>query len=60
MGNPQVQELEMECNEDMYSMHNNDLGFPVEDRKYRMLEERLKEVQGQRVLGMDVNDLGWY
>lgn len=56
-GNPQVQELEMDRNEDMYSMHNSDLGFPPEDRKYRMLEERLKAVGGQVVLGMDVNNL---
>lgn len=45
-------------NEDMYSMHNSDLGFPSEDKKYCMLEERLKAVEGQGVLGMDVNNLG--
>lgn len=48
----------MDRNEDMYSMHNNDLGFPTEDRKYCMLEERLKAVEGQGVIGMDVNNLG--
>lgn len=46
-GNPQVQELEMDRNEDMYCMNNNDLGFHTEDRKYHMLEERLKAVEGQ-------------
>lgn len=48
----------MDRNEDMYSMHNSDLGFPTEDRKYCMLEERLKAVEGQGVFGMYVNDLG--
>ena len=39
-------------------MHSADLGMPAEDRKYRMLEERLKAVEGQGVLGMDITDLG--
>ncbi|XP_050909007.1 uncharacterized protein LOC127122764 [Lathyrus oleraceus] len=47
----------MDHHEDMYSMNNSDLGFPAEDRKYRMLEEILKVVEGQGVLGMDINDL---
>lgn len=49
-GNPQVQEMEVDHNEDMYSMHNSDLSAYVDDRKYRMLEERLKVVEEQGVL----------
>lgn len=57
-GNPQVQEMEVDCNEDMYSMHNSDLSAHADDRKYRLLEERLKFVEGKGVLGMDIIDLG--
>lgn len=49
-GNPQVQELEVDHNEDIYSMHNSDLSAHVDDRKYRLLEERLKVVEGHGVL----------
>lgn len=50
--------MEMDHNKDMYSMHNSDLGFPIKDRKYHMLEERLKAVEVQGVWGMGVNNLG--
>lgn len=33
-GNPQVQELKVDRNENMYSMHNNDLSVHTDDRKY--------------------------
>ncbi|XP_050897211.1 uncharacterized protein LOC127104037 [Lathyrus oleraceus] len=57
-GNPQVQELKVYRNEGMYSMHNSDLSAHADDRKHRLLEERLKAVEGQSVLGMDITDLG--
>lgn len=41
----------------MYSMHNSDMSAHVDDRKYSLLEERLKDVEGQGVLGMDITDL---
>lgn len=53
-----MQELEMDRNEDMYFMHNSDFSVHVDNKKYRLLEERLKVVEGQGVLGMDVTDLG--
>lgn len=53
-----MQELEMDRNEDMYSMHNSDISAHDDDRKYRLLEERLKAVEGQCVLEMDITDLG--
>lgn len=56
--NPQLQELEVDRNEDMYSMHNSDLSSHVDDRKYRLLEERLKVVEGKCFLGMDITGLG--
>ncbi|XP_050919319.1 uncharacterized protein LOC127136848 [Lathyrus oleraceus] len=57
-GNPKVKELEIDRNEDMYSMHNSDLSAHVDDRKYRLLEERLKVLERQGVLGMDITNLG--
>ena len=52
------QGFDLDNHDDQYSMHSVDLGIPAEDRKYRMLEERLKAVEGQGVLGMDITDLG--
>lgn len=52
-----MQELEMDRNEDMYSMYNSDINAHANDRKYRLLEERLKSVEGQGVLGMDITNL---
>lgn len=57
-GTPQVKQLAVDRNEDMYSMHNSDLSDHADDRKYRLLEERLKAVEGKGVLGMDITDLG--
>lgn len=42
----------------MYSMHNSGMSAHADDRKYRLLEERLKDIEGQGVLGMDIIDLG--
>lgn len=41
-----MQDLEVDHNEDMYSMHNSDISAHADDRKYRLLEERLKAVEG--------------
>lgn len=38
-GYPQMQELEMDHNEDMCSMHNSDISAHANDEKYRLLEE---------------------
>lgn len=40
---PQIQDLEMDRNKDMNSLHNSDLSIHVDDMKYRLLEERLKD-----------------
>lgn len=53
-----MQKLKVDHNEDMYSMHNSDLSAHADDRKYCLLEERLKAMEGQGVLGMDIIDLG--
>lgn len=55
---PLSPELEVDCNEDMYSMHHRDIIVERDDRKLRLLEERLKVVEGQGALGMDLTDLG--
>ena len=52
-----MQELEVDSDEDMYSMHNSDMSAHDNDRKYCLLEERLKVVEGQGVLGMDITDV---
>ena len=39
-------------------MQNSDHSFRAEDRKYHLLDERLKAIEGQGVPGMDANDLG--
>lgn len=45
-------------NEDQYSMHESDVSVQGDDKKYRLLEERMKAVEGQGALGMDLTDLG--
>lgn len=49
--NPHMQEIEIDHNEDIYSTNNTDLDFPDEDRKFHMLEEKLKVVEGQKIWG---------
>lgn len=39
-------------------MHDYDVSVHGEDKKYRLLEERLKAVEGKGALGMDLTDLG--
>src|ERR1043165_6956603 len=62
-GNPiivrgnQERDHDFEQEEDGFSMHS-DLYFPIQDRRYRQLEERLKVVEGEGIFGMDANDLG--
>lgn len=46
MGNQNMKEDEYDNIEDQYSMHNHNLGFPTEDKKFRMIEDRLKAVEG--------------
>ncbi|XP_058774254.1 uncharacterized protein LOC131648520 [Vicia villosa] len=42
---------------DDVSRHSAD-GAPEEAERYRLIEERLRAVEGKGVLGMDINDLG--
>ncbi|XP_058752438.1 uncharacterized protein LOC131625608 [Vicia villosa] len=42
---------------DDVSRHSAD-GVPEEAERYRLIEERLRAVEGKGVLGMDINDLG--
>src|SRR4051812_6865937 len=44
-------------NFDQVSRHSAD-GAPEEAERYRLIEERLRAVEGKGVLGMDINDLG--
>lgn len=55
---PLSPEIEIDRNEDMYSMHHSDIIVERDDRKLRLLEERLKAVERQGALGMDLTDLG--
>lgn len=48
----------MDRNEDQYYVPDHEESVQGEDRKYRLLEERLKAVEGQGALGMDLTDLG--
>ncbi|XP_058741189.1 uncharacterized protein LOC131613547 [Vicia villosa] len=44
-------------NVDQLSRHSAE-GAQEEVERYRLIEERLRAVEGKRVLGMDINDLG--
>ncbi|XP_058722923.1 uncharacterized protein LOC131594738 [Vicia villosa] len=44
-------------NFDQVSRHSAD-GAPEEAERYRLIEERLRAVEGKGVLGLDINDLG--
>lgn len=50
--------LEPEYNDDVYSLHQSDVIVERDDRKIQSLEERLKAIEGQGALGMDLTDLG--
>lgn len=56
MGHQNTKEDEYDNNEDQYAVNN--LGFPAEDKKFRMIEDRLKAVKEQGTLGIDIADLG--
>lgn len=55
---PLTPEMETDRNEDMYSIHHSDIIVQRDDHKFLLLEERLKAVEGQGALGMDLTDLG--
>lgn len=55
---PLSPEMEMDRNEDMYSMHYSDIIVERDYHKFRLLEERLKAMEGKGTLGMDLTDLG--
>lgn len=65
-GNAQAQQVPnhkipnpyMDRNEDQYYLPDYEESVQGEDRKYRLLEERLKAIEGQGALGMDLTDLG--
>lgn len=50
--------LEPAYNDDVYSLHQSDVIVERDDRKIQSLEERLKSIEGQGALGMDLTDLG--
>ena len=56
--NYQDQDFDFDQDEDQFSVRRSEPGVQFEDMKYRLLEERLKVVEGKGVLGMDANDLG--
>lgn len=56
--NHKIPESDMDRNEDQYYMPEYEESVQGEDKKYRLLEERLKSVEGQGALGMDLTDLG--
>lgn len=45
-------------NDDHFSVHNSKIIVPAGDMRYQRLEECLKAVEGQGLLGMDMMDLG--
>lgn len=50
--------LEPDYNDDIYSLHQSDVIVERDNRKLQSLEERLKAIEGQGALGMDLTDLG--
>ena len=54
----QEQDYDFDQDEDQFSVQRSEPEVQVEDRKYQLLEERLKAVEGKGALGMDANDLG--
>ena len=48
----------MGFHDDMLSVHGSEANFLSDDQKFRQLEERLKVVEGVKMFGLDINDLG--
>lgn len=49
---------EVDHNDDRFSVHNSEISVLVGDMRYQRLEEYLKAIEGQGLLGMDMMDLG--
>ena len=39
-------------------MNDSEVDFPADDHRYRLLEERLKVMEGQKLSRLDLSDLG--
>lgn len=51
--------LEVDNHEDMFSMQGDDMGFPAEaEKKFQMLEERMRAMESHDIPGMNISDLG--
>src|ERR1044072_1076037 len=42
-------------NDEAYSVNGSEVDFPADDHRYRLLEERLKAVEGQKLAGLDLS-----
>lgn len=56
-GHPRSQDPDVDQSEEAYSMNGSEVDFPANDHMYRLLEERLKAVKGQKS-SLDLSDLG--
>ena len=57
-GRPHSQGADLDQNDEAYSVNGSEVDFPADDHRYRLLEERLKAVEGQKLSGLDLSDLG--
>ena len=48
----------MGFHDDMLYVHGSEANFLGDDQKFRQLEERLKAVEGVKMFGLDINNLG--
>src|ERR1044072_7821161 len=57
-GRPRSQGPDFDQNDEAYSVNGSEVDFPADDHRYRLLEERLKAIEGQKLSGLDLSDLG--
>ena len=57
-GRPCSQGVDFDQNDGSYLVNGSEVDFPADDHRYRLLEERLKAVEGQKLSGLDLSDLG--
>src|ERR1044072_8699038 len=54
-GRPRSQGANVDQNDEAYSVNGSEVDFPADDHRYRLLEERLKAVEGQKLAGLDLS-----
>ena len=57
-GRPCSQGLDVDQNDEAYYVNDSELDFPADDQRYCLFEERLKALEGLKMSGLDLSDLG--